>query len=60
GLAVDDWLALRRVNLTAARVPPRGLSKRGKEANIHPRQAVNPSGIVFAFARMWEIQRWKI
>ncbi len=35
----------------------RCLSKRGKETNIHPCQAVNPSGIVFAFARMWEIQR---
>ena len=48
------------VDLTAARVPRCGLSKGGKEANIHPRQAVNPSGIVFALARMWEIQRWKI
>jgi hypothetical protein len=48
------------VDLTAARVPRCGLSKRGKEANIHPRQAVNPSGIVFALARMWEIQRWII
>src|SRR6266550_3341181 len=44
------------VDLTAARVPRCGLSKRGKEANIQACQAVNPSGIVFAFPRAWEIQ----
>ena len=56
GQLPTGWQLLTYWHFTAGRfncrrVPRCGLSKGGKEANIHPRQAVNPSGIVFALAR---------
>ena len=65
GQLPTGWQVLTYWHFTAGRFNCRTgaalRSQQTRKGGKHsPASSVNPSGIVFAFARMWEIRRWII